>query len=282
MVVVTAIMALLFMLTNVGVKYEVEVVREVPIDSGIYKAVDFSTQWIPIFVPSDGKGCGEPIIEGGTTAPNGDLIYANIDMTLQPESGRNRMELQLTNMQTEDRISTVLEQASDNPLVYVDDGSETSIEITLSELFVPDVTDTIQVAIKSGIYESGKVPLSLTLPRIVPNEYSNYTMTLTDIVPLNPSNSGQGVFYIRVKGLSSDTESLTIRLSSGENSIEVEAEAVPSKPGVVMTSKLALLSDDIDEPYPDVTTLTVDRSYGGFNIRIVESKKKEGKESINQ
>jgi len=218
------------------------IVREVPIGSGNYKAVNFRRQWLPVYVPSDGVGCGEPIIAGGTTAPNGALIYADIDMTLPPVSGRNRMALQLTNTQSEESVSAVLLQIPGNPLVYTDEEVETVV--MLSAPFSP-AAGTLQTSIRSHVYQSGTVPLMLTLPRTVPNEYSNYTITPTDIIPLDPHNSDQCVFYVEVSGQSLVNEqSVTVKLTSGDNELVLEAEPTPDNPTVFRTGKIALYSEE--------------------------------------
>lgn len=139
--------------------------------------------------------------------------------------------------------------------VFTNQDNSLTVKLNNYNGFFPE---TLDINIPNNNYLELSNP-RVTLKRIYfnPYIYTNEPMQDTDLPPNNPLDNGQGIYRIRIKGLTEDAQEylseLDIVLTTEVESITVPVSMQPD--GSYMTDKLVLLPEGDTTTYDGVITL---------------------------
>jgi len=202
-----------------------------------------------------------------------DVVLTEIDLsgTLSTTS-TNTIVAHLTGSQDNNAVDATLTETGVNTRIF----TRTAGDVTIA---INSLSGTgMQISLVTTLLKAQTATLALTETGSTSNAYSNFTETPTTFTALDPGSSGQGVFYIQVKGFSS---TVPIIVSSGSNSVTVNATPVSGSPGLIRTPPIALLASGTSGTYSGITTLQTDPTanticFSIFGTKIDPPKKNGG------
>ncbi len=148
---------------------------------------------------------------------------------------------------------TVTETAADSKVFKT---SDETFNLTISNYtgLNSNAMDSFDVTL-SGSAMSVPLTYHLVETGINTDIFTNFTVTPTNITPVNPSASHDGVFYIKIAG--SPGQSVPIKLKSGDNEITVQATAPDGVTDYLLSPPILLQEAGESGSYSGINTLAL-------------------------
>ena len=179
-----------------------------------------------------------------------DVVLAEVDLSGPlSTTAVNTLTVSLDDSENNNSVVKTLTETGVNTRIFRD--SKGDMTVTINSLS----GTAMQISIQDNFLQVQTATLALTETSSTSNTYANFTETPTTFTALDPGSSGEGVFYIQMPNGSS---SVPITLSSGANSVTVNATPVSGSPGIIRTPPLALLAPGTSGTYSGITTLQID------------------------
>jgi hypothetical protein len=179
-----------------------------------------------------------------------DIVLAEVDLSgALSTTAVNTIQVHLSGSEDDKAVEAALTETGVNTRIFT--RTQGDMTITINSLS----GTAMQISVQDNFLQAQTATLALTETSSTSNAFANVSATVSTFTPLDPGSSKEGVFYIQMPAMGS---SVPITLSSGANSVTVNATAVSGSPNLLRTPPLALLAPGTSGSYSGITTLQID------------------------
>ena len=150
----------------------------------------------------------------------------------------------------------VLTETAANSKVFNSSDGSTSVSIVGTPAFNPNAVDDMQVQLTTNLLP-GPATYQVIETGATTNVFSNFSVTSTPVVAVNPTTDDDGVIYAQVDGLYlAPDETMPLTMQVGSNTLDLSLSC--SLGGPAMTDKILLAAPGSSVSYAGLHVLTMD------------------------